>query len=286
MGAGRAVAVRALALLTAACTVEVDERRVFHPQAETRRLSGGALTLPGEAALAQQVVIEHRRLDAPFGPLAVTEARWRTRVGPRRLIVSCGGNATDRLNSGIHYLTRRLPYGDVQIFDYPGYGDSAGTPSVADVQAAVKVLAADLRAQGVTGAVAWGHSLGGFVCAALVREAPEVFGAAVIEASAPNAQAVGRALVPGWLRPFVRVRASEAVATYDVPALLEGFRGPVLVIGAGADRVLPVALSRDLAAALKTRGAAVTYVELPGAGHQDPGAHPDHAPAVRAFLNL
>ena len=267
--------------LCGACTVQVTEDAVFAPNEAARRAVGAPMTLDGEDTLPATVSLTHGRVPAPFGTVATTLA---DAAGQDRLIVACGGNAADRRRSGARYLSKRLPYGDVLLFDYPGYGDSEGTATAADMSAAVDALAASLRAQGTTDAVAWGHSLGGFVCAQLVAAAPDVFGAAVLETTAPSTQAFADAYVPWFAKPVVRLDIQEELAGFDSVEALSGFGGRVLVLGAGQDQQVPVRLARDLAAGLEAAGVAVTYREFAEAGHENIADMPGFAPLMRDWL--
>ena len=44
----------------------------------------------------------------------------------RPLVVHCGGNASDRYESAALYAQKIISTADVLMFDYPGYGESAG----------------------------------------------------------------------------------------------------------------------------------------------------------------
>lgn len=265
----------------AACTIDVTEDAVFAPNEAARRSVGGSMTLDGEDRLPPGVALTHRRIDAPFGTVATTLA---DAPAQDRLIVACGGNAADRRRSGVRYLSERLPYGDVLIFDYPGYGDSEGAATAADMRAAVEALAASLRARGRRDAIAWGHSLGGFVCAELVAAAPALFGGVVLETTAPSTRAFAEAYVPWYARPVVRLDVQEELAAFDSVAALSGFDGRVLVLGAGEDRQVPVRLARDLADGLEAVGVDVTYAEFPEAGHETVASAPGFAGTMRGWL--
>lgn len=177
-----------------------------------------------------------------------------------------------------------MPYGDVLLFDYPGYNGTPGEPTAAAFDAQADILSAHVRrAFEDRQRIYWGHSLGGFVCAELARR-DEGTAALILETTAPNVRAVGRSWTPWFIKPFVRLDYAEGLLTYDTPKAAATGDAPVLVIGAGKDDVLRVELSRELAARLKDAGADTTYVELPGADHFNTENQPGFDPAVRAFL--
>ena len=121
------------------------------------------------------------------------------------------------------------------------------------------------------------------MCSRLVRETPETDGV-ILEATARNALEIGHAWRPWYATPFVRLSVAETLASFDVAEALDGFDGPILLLGAGRDRVLPVRLSRSLREALRTHGARVTYVEFPHAEHLDITWQPDFAAAAHPFF--
>lgn len=187
----------------------------------------------------------------------------------RPLVVHCAGNAGDRYNSGLAYATKALPWADVLVFDYPGYGDTPGPASAAAFEAASKAVTDHVIAISANRKVVfWGHSLGGFVCARLAATMPSADGL-ILETTAPNAAAVARAWTPSYARLVVRTAVAPSLASYDVVADAARMNGPVLVLGATKDNVLPVTLARQISDGLKSRNANVTYHEYPQANHWD-----------------
>ncbi len=212
--------------------------------------------------------VTHGFLSIGTERVAWTQVRRRDVKTQRPLVVHCGGNASDRYNSGYTYARKVLPYGDVLIFDYPGYGDSTGTPSAAQfehLKEAVGTFALEQLSDNQP-LVFWGHSLGGFVCAQIAGSLPETDGM-VFETSALNVDEVAKAWVPWHVQPFVRIKPSPSLQAYDNARALTRFSAPILVIGAGKDKTLPVSLSRSLSKALKSGGRTVTYLEFRQANH-------------------
>lgn len=209
-----------------------------------------------------------------FWPYGKDRLAWSyfTKVGAatdanRPLIVECTGNAMDRYSAGVSYAQKALPWGDVLMFDYPGYGDSTGSPSPAALEAMLDVVIANARrVAGERPIVFWGHSLGGFVCAKLASKVPETR-ALILETTARRAKDVVREWTPKAIRPFVFPKISPSFGAYDSAKAVGKSKFPVLVLGAGQDTTLPVPLSRSLAQALKQQGSVVTYHEFPQALH-------------------
>jgi pimeloyl-ACP methyl ester carboxylesterase len=213
-----------------------------------------------------------------------TPAAGLMRADERPLVVHCAGNASDRYNSGINYAVKALPWADVLVFDYPGYGDTPGPASAATFEAAasalrtyVSSLAADRKL------VFWGQSLGGFVCARLASDMPQTDGL-ILETTAPSAAAVAKAWTPNYARLFVRASVAPSLARYDVIAAAAQIDGPVLVLGAAKDNVLPVSLAREIADGLRSRNASLTYKEFPDAKHMNVPDQAGFNEVVAAFF--
>lgn len=259
-------AVLGMLLTLCGCSVAIDEGTVFQPRAVQDRSE--ALSISGAEKLAGTAELRHERVRLGGETIALTHVTAHgTRPGAP-LILACMGNASDRINNGVYYAQKLLPYGDVLMFDYPGYGDSTGEANTATLVALQKDFAGYVtRAAEGRPLIYWGHSLGGFVCAQIARETPAL-DAIVLETTAPNAEEVARAWKP-WYMPFLSIRVEDGLAAYDTPEALKDFAGPVLVIGGGKDDTLPVALSRSLARQLEAQGNDVTYLEYPEAGHYD-----------------
>lgn len=243
----------------------VDESSVFAPQeplyrAETQE----ALRLNQQDRLLP-ATIEHGYL--PYGEgLRLAWTRVSREGEDRPLVVHCGGNASDRYRNGAYYAFKVIDRADVLLFDYPGYGDSSGQATTADFEAAREALSNFAAAQaGEQDLVFWGHSLGGFVCAALAEETPGTDGM-VFEASARNAEEVAASWKP-WYLPFVRINIAPGLGAYDNAEALSGFEGPVLVMAAGRDDTLKPRLSRKLVEALEAEGLRPEFVIFKKAGH-------------------
>lgn len=264
------------AVFSSACTsLSVREDAFFWP--ETRVIEEN-LSLPVDPP---PVSAENFVLGYAQGDVAAARVRSEARGF---LILYCGGN-TFRLRSGGGSAARKTSsFGDVLLFDYPGYGDTAGPATIANFQAVGRAMAAMARrradAEGLI-LIAWGHSLGGAVCAEAARvAAAEVL---VLEATPPGARALVDTRL-GSLRPFVRVDTDPALAAYDIPRLLSGYRGKVVVLEASRDKTLPPALSRRLVAALRGQGQQVEHLPFPKADHGSIGEQSDFRARLAATL--
>lgn len=276
----------ALAVCLAACSIRIDDAAVFRPQPSlTPAVNVDELSrwpIADLRAVVADVEVQHGFAGAGEDRLAYTLV---SKPGENRpLIVYCGGNSGDRFNSGVFFALKTLPYGDVLLFDYPGYGDSPGKPSASALAArapALQAIAVEYSADRQL--VFWGHSLGGFICSRMARDTPSADGV-ILEATARNALEVGQAWRPWFAAPFVRLSVDDGLSRFDVADTLAEFRGPILILGAKRDNTLPVRLSRSLTESLRTRGARVTYVEFPRAEHLDISRQPEFPAAASSFF--
>jgi pimeloyl-ACP methyl ester carboxylesterase len=295
-----------------ACTVSIDEGTVFAPRKlepiDGQAPNGGlwredALARTGETNFTARSSVNgevsdfaykkgelppssvfHGFLGEASGQIAYTLVTRQPVSGARPLIVHCGGNAADRWSTGLGYAFKAIAFGDVLLFDYPGYGDSGGAPSAASFEAMNEAIAA-FRDEAFAGreVVYWGHSLGGFVCAELAG-ADGVASGMIFEMSAPNARETAQAWTPALLKPFVRIKIDDSLIDYDSAEALANFKGRVLVLAGKKDKTLPPRLSRSLAARLEAHGVFVSYVELEDAGHTNAASSKDFRLAVGGFF--
>lgn len=263
-----AAAALSLGLALSACMkVNVPERAFFWPEA---RLVQEKIALPPNPPPTGSETLVLRYAEGPIGA-----TRIRSADVARPLILFCGGNMFRRASAGGYRARVLAPFGDVLMFDYPGYGDTAGQDNFVNFRAVGEVVADEARRQADAEGrrlIVWGHSLGGIVCAEAAQRARADL--LVLETTTPGAWATVENQV-GLLRPFVRVTLAPALNDIDVPASLRGYPGKIVVIEAGKDDTLPPALSRALARRLEAQGNTVERLVFPRAGHNDVGGQPD-----------
>lgn len=268
-----------LAVALAGCIpVNVPEGAFFYPEARLQ---------------AENIVLEDGQpwpgaevLSIPYPGGAVGVTRIRTGEARTPLILFCGGNMFRRRVNTFSAARKLTPFGDVLMFDYPGYGDTPGTADVAGFRAAGEAVAAAARAQADAEGrplIAWGHSLGGPICAEAARVTRA--DALVLEATTPSARAAVHQQA-GMMRPFLRFDIAPGLAAINIPASLEGYAGRVVVLEAGKDDTLPPQLSQALARDLTAQGVQVQRLVFPAAGHNDIGRQPDFQTRLTAALAL
>ncbi len=201
----------------------------------------------------------------------------------RPLIVNCFGNVGDRVKDGVWTTKKNFAWGDVLMFDYPGYGDSPGVASTESMHNMHRLVSDEIDKLGEDRPIVlWGHSLGGFVCSELGRTAREP-DAVVLEATALNVKEVAKSWKP-WYLPFVGVDIKDSLNDYDNARALAHFKGPIIVLGAKKDETLEVGLARSLRKALKKRGVNLSYLEFKKAGHSNISEQYDYFKRLNPLL--
>jgi pimeloyl-ACP methyl ester carboxylesterase len=302
----RTILVAAFVALAACTKVSVDESTVFAPVPFDAKLAAASgETIEGERNYADgraweaawNVRVANGQLTAPvpaFAPTKVHHGKLPNGVAwsmvsradvSRPLIVRCGGNATTRQQDGFFYSANAIHHGDVFLFDYVGSGETGGEVNTEKFLAMHDGLVTAIRERAAgRDLIFWGHSLGGFVCADLAKSLPETRGV-ILEATARNASEVAKAWTPWYAGPFVQITIEPSMQAYDTADLLKGFKGPVLVLGAGQDKTLPVQLARSLGKALKEQGADSTYIEFKDGGHSNLPGQGGYSKAVDDFFS-
>lgn len=180
-------------------------------------------------------------------------------AGPAVLV--CNGNGGDRAGRAeLAVALHRMGVG-VLLFDYRGYGGSAGRPTeeglAADARAAQSWLAEQAEVDPARIAY-YGESLGAAVALGLAGERPP---AALILRSPFTSLADTAAVHYPWL-PVRQLLIDSYPSLERIPAL----RAPLLVIAGDRDDVVPESLSRRLFDAAPQPK---EYLLVPGAGHND-----------------
>ena len=245
-------------------------------------IGAGSICLASTASAAAHRVMEPvRGMRLPLGgqEIAIDIIQGRSGTARKRpVILYCGGADFVRAQDGARVTRTLREFGDVVVWDYPGRGQSTGFPDPLTAERVVRGLARWISRQAEgRPLIVWGHSLGGFVGSQIVRHANA--DALILETAAPGAKAALDAA--GVVVPDAFQRLLPFLARYDIPNALRTYKGRVLVLGAGRDRVLPVQLSQSLASSI--HGA--DYVEIPAASHFNTLTQPQTRKAVTALIN-
>lgn len=181
---------------------------------------------------------------------------------PRAVVLVAHGNAGN-LSHRYELLESLAELGvSAMIFDYRGYGRSAGSPSeagiLADARAARRWLA-ERAGTSERQIVLMGESLGGGVMVDLA--AKDGARALILENTFTSLPEVAAYHYP-WLpvKTFMRTRLNAA-------AQIAGYHGPLLQFHGDADTIIPFALGRRL---FEAAGEPKQFVVIAGGDHNDP----------------
>lgn len=183
---------------------------------------------------------------------------------PRGVLLFCHGNAGNVTHRAdvVEILRRKLGM-TVFVFDYRGYGRSAGRPSesgvVADARAARTWLAGHAGVQ-PEDVVLLGRSMGGAIATRLASEGGA--GALILENTFTSAVDVGAASFP--IFP-VRLLMRNRFETLD---RIGEYQGPLLISHGTADEIIPFSHGQRLFEAATT--GTKQFVPLTGVRHNDP----------------
>lgn len=157
---------------------------------------------------------------------------------------------------------------DVMILEYPGYGSRDGKPDQRTLMEAARGALAQLQREDARPIYVLGESLGSGVACGLAGEFPEVVRGLVLITPFTSLTDVGAKHYPFLpVRLILRDR-------YDNVAALQRYRGPVAVLVAGRDNVVPAELGRRL---FESYPGPKRLWEQPGAGHNSLDYRPDAA---------
>ncbi len=230
------------------CTV-LEDRLLYHP-----------IRINDKAPSALPAPLEDIELHLPDG--TSIHARWCPHPKTQGALLYCPGNAgsLEFRAQLVHQLWEALGE-SVLIFDYPGYGRSAGKPSEAGCYAAADAayqwLVQNQRIPPER-LILYGESLGGGVAVEQARRKPHR--ALVLARTFSSIPDVAQAQFSAAVRPLV-------TSQYDSIQRIGQCRRPVFIAQADRDRLIPFAHGEALYAAC---GGAAEFYCLRGLDHNDP----------------
>jgi pimeloyl-ACP methyl ester carboxylesterase len=198
---------------------------------------------------------------------------WHFNPGQGRALLYFGGNA-ERVEDAARMLAGELPGATIHALAYRGYGASDGVPDEQALVSDAFALFDEVRAEQPDRPIAViGRSLGSGVASQLAAKRP-------VERLALVTPFDSLATMAQSMYPFLPVRWLLR-DHYDSVSHLAGYRGPLLVVRAGRDRVIPPASTDRLLASLPDD---VLVVNLASSDHNDIDADPRYLAALADFL--
>lgn len=203
----------------------------------------------------------------------VTLRGWRINPGRSDAILYFGGNA-EGLDSSRDDFRTLFPDSTVYLLAYRGYGASGGTPDEAALFADALALFDHANAQHPEGSLSLvGRSLGSGVASYVAAQRP--VRKLVLVTPFDSLAAVAQSHYPMFpVRWLMQDR-------YESTRYLPRYTGPLLVLRAGRDEVVPPRNTDRLLAALPRKP---QVIDFPQAGHNDISDDPDYARALGDFL--
>lgn len=202
------------------------------------------------------------------------------------VILYCHGNAGN-IGGYVPKLPAMRQLGHaLLIFDYRGYGESSGRPTVAGTRLDIEAVWDHLvneRGYAPAQIVLWGRSLGGAIAidqAARASEAGTPPRALIVESSFTSTLDIGAELYP-WLP----VRWFERKLDYPSRALIGKVAAPILIAHSPDDDLIPESHGHALLEAARSGAARETaFVQLDGGHNESDLADPQHHAAVLELL--
>jgi len=243
-------------LLTACSTISIGEEEVFRPKAsvtpQTFSLDGRVLR---DTAIAVADSVE-------------VNAWHLTQDEAEATVLFFGGNGFYLVQSRGYLRALTEPNTNALLWDYRGYGQSGGSPSVENLRSdALSVYDFVVDTMGVNPdrLILWGHSLGTFLAThvAVERDAAGV----VLENPATDVDAWTDHLFPWFMRLFVNVEVDPSLRGESNLDRVADITVPLLVVGGEDDEVTDPQMARDLHAAAESAEKELVLVE--GGGHNE-----------------
>ena len=246
-----------LALFLASCTtIEIREADIFDNHTTVTPQS-----------------FEHEHLSISERVLATGDderihAWFFERDDARATLLYMGGNGFLMVKSGLLVSTLQYLPVNFVLFDYRGYGQSSGSPTISGLKTDVDTVLEEIRldeAFAKLPLIMHGHSMGSF----LASEAALTHGAdaLVLESPISNPKSWSRGVVPWFLRPFIRLSFEEQIANEDNIANVKQWDAPLLIMNGTEDNITPMFMSEELyeAASTQTR----ELLKIQGGNHND-----------------
>lgn len=198
---------------------------------------------------------------------------WLVNIGQPGAILYFGGNA-ERVEDRRKEFARLFPRASTYLVPYRGYGASEGTPTEADIlEDALAVYDQVQARQPGAKIVVIGRSLGSAVASYVASKRPVA--KLVLVTPFDSMANVAQSHYP-WLPVRWLLQDRYEQATY-----LHAYKGPLMIVRAGRDDVVPAESTNQLIASL---GRKARVLDLPEADHSSVATDATYARALASFV--
>lgn len=171
---------------------------------------------------------------------------------------------------------------NVFAFDYRGYGQSAGKPSVKgikrDAQSAYNYIIEKVRVQ-QQNLIIHGHSMGSFFALWLANNNPAA--AVVLESPITNVEDLTDRLVPWMVKPFISFEIDPQLANENNLTEIIKLQKPVLIISGENDNITPKGMAETLYEEAKVFEKELVIIE--DGGHNNLPLNMDYQSELKIF---
>ncbi|HKR63500.1 MAG TPA: alpha/beta fold hydrolase [Thermoanaerobaculia bacterium] len=266
----KSIALLAVSLLSSACAIVVDDDHFFHPDPPSTT----------RATFAQPAEDVH--LDGEGG--AKLEGVYVRCPNATVDVLYFGGDVFSIDAFGADIASAACSAGaNLFMIDYRGYGRTSGTPTLpnlkSDALAAFDALRARNEGRPI---VVHGFSMGSFVAPYVAQHRPVA--GLVLESTAPSVKEWADSQVPGYAKPFVKVKIGPLLSAEDNTRAVGAYCGPLLLVTGDRDRVTPPRFSQKLFDRSCTPAADKRIAIAPGGNHGTAFTIASAQQAYREFL--
>jgi len=169
------------------------------------------------------------------------------------------------------------------LFDYRGYGQSPGEPSVEGILSDSRNMynvAREVAETYQTPLYIHGHSMGSFL-SSYIAQREEVAGY-ILESPISEVSGWTNNLVPWLLRPFISFDIDPAIASQNNLERVKSIELPLLIMGGSDDNVTPFEMAEELYEASASSSKEIIKIE--GGNHNDLPYFDRYVAEIKSFI--
>ncbi len=246
--------VTSVMLLASCTTITISEKDAF----DVKR------TIDDELIRATGSVVESVQIETDDNLLL--DGWWITQENAIGVVLYFGGNGFVRVASQ-HIIDAFLQHPvNLLVFDYRGYGQNEGKPTVDGLKIDGTSAYQFLMRQGVSPekVVIHGHSMGSFV-ATHVAQSPNA--GLVLECPITDVKDMTDQLVPWFVKPLIKFDIDTVLLRNSNLERIENYTRPLLIIAGETDKITPPAMAETLYE--QSISSDKSLLIIPDGGHND-----------------